>query len=135
MKSIIKEIAIVLLLAIAILITLGVLLYDYIPTQKTTPNVEPYKTPENVMQELQETVAEENKQVVVTYKVDDTDLRVYKKNGSYSPGKKNPFASIATENEQTNETDTNTTGNTTTNTNTVKNPDSTGTFYNNTGAK
>ena len=38
-KSIIKEIIIVLLLLIAIILALGVLFYEYIPSNKTVPSV------------------------------------------------------------------------------------------------
>ena len=45
MKSIIKEIFIILLLCIAIALIFGVVFYDYIPNNKVVPStVEAYKT-------------------------------------------------------------------------------------------
>lgn len=37
-KSVIKEIIIVLLLCLAIILVLGILLYEYVPITKTIPN-------------------------------------------------------------------------------------------------
>ena len=43
-KSIIKELIIVLLLCLAIIIVLGILLYEYVPMAKTLPNQVSYTT-------------------------------------------------------------------------------------------
>ena len=53
-KSIIKEAFIMLLLCIAILLILGILFYDYIPTNKVIPEKEAYSTPNNVKEEINE---------------------------------------------------------------------------------
>ena len=66
-KNIIKEIIIVLLLAIAIILILGVLLYEYVPANKIIPEKVSYTTPENVKQELQIDPSVDDTQVVVTY--------------------------------------------------------------------
>ena len=47
-KSIIKELIIVLLLCLAIILVLGILLYEYVPVSKTIPNEVSYTTPEEV---------------------------------------------------------------------------------------
>ena len=47
-KSILKEIIIVLLLCLAIILVLGILLYEYVPMSKTIPNQVAYTTPEEV---------------------------------------------------------------------------------------
>ena len=48
-KSIFKEICIMILLCIAIVLVLGVIFYDSIPTNKVVPNkLSAYTTPENV---------------------------------------------------------------------------------------
>ena len=47
-KSIIKEIIIALLLCVAIILVLGILLYEYVPITKTITNEVSYTTPENV---------------------------------------------------------------------------------------
>ena len=102
-KNIIKEIIIFLLLALAIILILGVLLYEYVPANKIIPEKVSYTTPENVKTELQTDTNIDDTQVVVTYQIDSTDLNNYKKIQEYVPGKKNPFQSVVT--EQTNNTE------------------------------
>lgn len=132
-KSIIKEIIIMLLLCVAILLILGVLFYDYIPSNKVVPSKIAYSTPENIQEEVNEEVIEANK-TKITYEVTDADLNIYKQSNSYVPGKRDPFSMEST---QTNE---NSAGGTTNNeeiieTNTNSDPNSTGTFFNDTGKK
>ena len=97
LKSVIKEIFIILLLSIAILLILGILFYDYIPINKVVPEKEAYTTPEEVKNEIDEEIAESEK-IEVTYEVTDSDLNVYEQTGSYSEGKANPFALETTDN-------------------------------------
>lgn len=94
-KNIIKEIIIMLLLCLAILLILGILLYDYVPMNKTIPNPVSYTTPNNVKQELADTTGVDESQIIMTYEVDSTDLNNYKKTQDYKPGKANPFSSYA----------------------------------------
>ena len=72
-KSIIKEIIIMLLLCVAILLILGVLFYDYIPSNKVVPGKIAYSTPENIQEEVNEEVIEANK-TKITYEVTDADF-------------------------------------------------------------
>lgn len=131
-KSIIKEIIIMLLLCVAILLILGVLFYDYIPSNKVVPGKIAYSTPENIQEEVNEEVIEANK-TKITYEVTDADLNIYKQSNSYVPGKRDPFSMESTQ------TTGNSTGGTTNNneeiveTNTNSDPNSTGTFFNETG--
>ena len=147
-KSVLKEIIITLLLCIAILLILSILFYDYNPLNKIVPNKIAYSTPEEIKNEIEQNDVKDilDGGVNIVYSIDSLDLNIYKKSNSYVPGKANPFAEIPEEvvedetgngqatvkNEQTvvkNEQSSGTT------TNTNKNPDSTGTFLNNTGAK
>ena len=81
--------------------------------------------------------------IEVSYEITGADLSLYKQTHSYKSGKPDPFdASTSVETPNTNggtpTTGTNTnTGTTNTNTNTSTNtdPNSTGTFFNNTGLK
>lgn len=125
-KSVFKEIFIILLLCIAIVLVLGVIFYDYIPTNKAVPNkLSTYVTPEDVKTEIDEQIAEINK-VEVSYEITGTDINLYKQTHSYTPGKVDPFsASTNTENIE------NVQNNGQTNTD----PNSTGTFFNDTGLK
>ena len=133
-KSIIKEIIIMLLLCVAILLILGVLFYDYIPSNKVVPSKIAYSTPENIPAEINEEVIEANN-TKITYEVTDADLNIYKQSNSYVPGKRDPFSM-----EETQPTG-NATGGTSTNneetveTKTNSDPNSTGTFFNDTGKK
>ena len=148
-KSVIKEIFIILLLSIAILLILGILFYDYIPINKVVPEAETYVTPNNVLEELNDEITESEK-IEVTYEVTDADLNIYKQSGSYTEGKANPFA--LEENTSTSvNTDTNNKGNNSGNTNDNTNgsdndntndnnqeaidKNSTGTFFNDEGIK
>ncbi len=129
-KSIIKELIVILLLVLAILLALGVLFYDYIPTNKTVPSVATYATPESVKVELDEQITEEET-VLVTYSITAGDINNYSKTNAYSKGKANPFSTYQEPAPDANDpTNTNSI-----NTNT-QSPSSNGnTFYNNTGTK
>lgn len=140
-KSIIKEILIMLLLCIAIVLILGLLFYDYIPTNKMLPAKEAYVTPNEVKEEINETITELEK-TEISYEITDADLNIYKQSSSYKPGKKDPF-SLA--NETTSSTNSNGTNGSNANDENGKNsdtsgtgktdPNSTGTFFNDTGIK
>ncbi len=133
-KSVLKEIIITLLLCIAILLILGIIFYDYNPLSKIVPNKVAYETPEEIKNEIEESEVKDVLEggVNIVYSIDGLDLNIDKKNNSYVPGKVDPFAEISQE-PATNTNGKPTSGNVTTNTN--KNPDSTGTFLNNTGRK
>ena len=51
-KTIIKEIIIMLLLCLAIILVLGVLLYEYVPSNKIIPEEVSYTTPQDIQEEL-----------------------------------------------------------------------------------
>ena len=140
-KSVLKEIVIILLLSIAILLILMVLFYDYIPMSKVIPERAEYVTPNEVQEELAEEITENNT-VPITYTITDADLNIYKQSGATVEGKSNPFALEDT----TSTTENNTNGGTTINTNTQGNTNenkentnvdrnSTGTFFNDEGIK
>ena len=118
-KSIIKELIIVLLLCFAIILVLGILLYEYVPVSKTIPNEVSYTTPEEVKEELLTSSDVDENQIVMTYEIDSTDLNNYKKIQNYKPGKANPFSSYETQASGSNAGSSQTSGqNTTSNTNT-----------------
>lgn len=142
-KSIFKELIIILLLVLAILLVLGIFLYDYIPTNKIVPKIEQYQIPNNIQEELNESandLEEESTQIV--YEIDGTDLKNYEKTKDYEKGKLNPFEQGTTEpttngTNSTNEVkDNNNTNieNSSTNT-TTNNSNSVGNYLPNTGTK
>ena len=151
-KTIIRETIIILLLCLAIILVLGVVLYNYVPSNKIVPQEVSYTQTEEVKKAIQESADAENSQIILTYKIDETDLDNYEKQGDYSSGKANPFSSYqqeqvntkTDENNQTagNQTTTNSstssntngnsaTGNNTTKTNTTENK----TLFPDTGTK
>ncbi len=90
-KNIVKELIIILLLCLAIILLLGILLYEYVPMNKTVPNTEAYTTPSNVKAELKEEDA--NGDLIQTYEINNSDLDDYKRIQNYKPGKADPFSS------------------------------------------
>lgn len=129
-KTIIKELIIVLLLCLAIILVLGILLYEYVPIAKTIPNLVSYSTPQDVKQELLSSETVDENKIIMTYEVDYTDLNNYKKIQDYKPGKANPFSSY--EKSITNEESEQTTTSETPGTENTKSTESTGNT-NNTG--
>ena len=123
MKSVLKEIIIILLLCCAICLILGVLFYDYIPTNKVVPStVEAYATSNTIKEEINQEITEFQKQTVVM-EITDTDLKVHKQENSYDSGKLNPFAKSSTNT-------TNTINNNTVSVDNTQNPDSKDYFFN-----
>lgn len=108
-KSIIKEILIIMLLVIAILLILGILFYDYVPTTEKIPTaVVEYKLPADMQEELNETLkSTETQNLVQTYSVNGEDLHDYEESNDYEKGKPNPFAATVTNEEITNNTSNN----------------------------
>lgn len=134
-KSILKELIIVLMLLVAIILVLGVFLYDYIPTNKIVPKIEKYEVPNTIKEELQTEVNEtENNQTQIVYEIDGTDLKNYEKSKDYEKGKVNPFSQDTTENNTVNTT-TNTNTNTSNNTTSTNTSNSVGNYLPNTGTK
>ena len=129
-KNIIKEIIIILLLALAIILVLGVLLYEYVPANKIIPEKVSYTTPEEVKKELETDISESNEELYVDYHIDSTQIKNYQKINEYVPGRKNPFGSLEENTENTttgdnNQNSSNASNSTTNTTNTNKN-DNTG---------
>lgn len=147
-KKVIKELIISLLLCLAIILLLGILLYEYVPMTKTIPNPVSYTTPENVKQELANSEIVDEEQIILTYEVDSNDLNNYKRIQDYKPGKANPFSSYETTatnttqgnsatGENGNNTNNATTSNGTSQNNTTTNESNTsgGKFFQNKGTK
>ncbi|MDO4392263.1 MAG: hypothetical protein Q4C11_04100 [Clostridium sp.] len=125
MKSVLKEIIIILLLCCAICLILGVVFYDYIPTNKVIPStVEPYTTSNTIKEEINQEITEFQKQTIVM-EITDSDLKIHKQERSYDSGKINPFAKSSSGTTNTENGGGNTTGNTN------QNPDSKDYFFNN----
>ena len=98
-KSVIKEVFIILLLIVAILLILGILFYQYMPTTKNVPSkVAEYTLPEEMEQELEETIeASETQNIVRTYRVEADELERAERADEYEKGKPNPFSMISSD--------------------------------------
>lgn len=131
-KKIIRELIIMLLLCLAVILLLGVVLYAYVPGNKTMPEKVSYVVPAEIKKELESESVTQNSQVILTYEIDSNDLTNYQRIKDYNPGKPNPFSSFEKEEDQaqtttsansttTNSgtTTTNTTGNNNSNSNTT----------------
>lgn len=93
MKTIVKEVIIVLLIILAILLVLGIFFYDYIPMNKVVPKIEQYEPPKNVKEELEENIDEKEDQMApIVREINNSDLNLYEKTKDYQKGKVNPFA-------------------------------------------
>ena len=134
-KKIIKELIILLLISLAILLILGIVLYDYLPNNKLIPEVKVYEKSAEMQETLLNAKAEEGTKVVLTYEITNTDLNMYQKTKEYVAGKSNPFEEykeeVSTENKDgntsTNGNSTNNgTGNTTSNNNSSTNKETGG---------
>ena len=107
-KGFIKELIIALLLCLAIILVLGILLYNYNPSSKTLPDKVAYTTPEKIKEELNNLDGVDESKVVMTYEIDSTDLNNYRRVRSYVPGKSNPFSSYKNETTRGQDTKTST---------------------------
>lgn len=128
-KTIIKETFIMILLCVAIILILGILFYDYIPSNKVVPVKEAYETPNDVKEEVNEQITEIEK-TEISYEVTEKDLKLYKQTSSYKPGKPDPFADLTNETTNTNVNNENNNTNTVGNTDKNGTTNSTNTFFN-----
>lgn len=99
-KNIIKEIIIMLLLCLAIILILGVILYEYVPSNKILPEEVSYVTPQNIKEELNSSNSVEEDKVILTYEIDESDLANYQRIKDYKPGKVNPFSTCEEKTEE-----------------------------------
>lgn len=115
-KNVIKELIIILLLCLAIILILGILLYEYVPMTKTIPNPVSYTVPEGVEEELNDV----SDQVLLSFdnsseEIDSTELNNYERINNYQPGKADPFSSYeqstSTSGENTTTSNSSTAGN------------------------
>lgn len=90
----IKEIIIMLVIALITMLLLAIVLYQYIPSKKVVPQVTEYHVSESVQDLLEDDIDNRSKEdkVILTYEVTSSDLKNYQKTNDYVPGKSNPFA-------------------------------------------
>ena len=100
-KNIVRETTIIMLIILAIILTLCVVLYDYVPTDVQVPETKIYTTSADIQEELSTDISMETPNVVLTYEISGTDLTNFEKIKEYEPGKVNPFSSYEVQNSDT----------------------------------
>lgn len=128
-KSIIKEIFIMLLLCAAVVLILAVVFYEYNPINKEIPTTLKYEMPSelaNVKEELNKELITKEEQIIKTYEITESELKLYTK-VNYDKGKADPFAKYSETPSGNVITGGSTSGNTNTN--------STGSFFENGSTK
>ncbi len=101
MAKAIKEIILALLVCLVGILLFAVILYKFLPSRKVVAEVVTYSTSAEVKELLADTVDEEEDQVVLKYEVTNKDLSNYESSNDYVPGKVNPFAEVADDEEKT----------------------------------
>ena len=91
MPKFIKEIIIILLIILVSMLIFAVLLYDYIPNRIQSKETITYTATDSVKSMLQDSVAKDTENIILTYEVTGSDLTNYEKAKEYVPGKQNPF--------------------------------------------
>ena len=91
MSEIIKEIIIMLLVALAGMLLFAVIFYEYIPNRKVVPEVSQYSAPEKIKELMADDIDTRNEQIIKTFEVTSSDLSNYKVTNDYVAGKSNPF--------------------------------------------
>lgn len=134
-KKIIKEIAILILLIVAIGLALVIFFYDYNPISVTIPKqVEAYALEEDIEEELEETLqVQQTQELVKTYIVDESDLYAYESSNDYDKGNPNPFAKYSTGSSNSTDNSSNSNSNTSGGNSTTDNNGDSGEFLNTIG--
>ena len=89
---IIKDLIISILIVICMVVSFSVIFYDQISLSKVIPQSEDYLLSEEMKKGIEDSISEEEKEVVTKYYIDAADLKKYEKTKEYNKGKKNPFA-------------------------------------------
>ena len=91
MTKIIKEMIIMLLVALACMLLFAVIFYEYIPNRKVVPEVLQYSASEKIKELKADNIDQRNEQVIKTFEVTSSDLSNYKVTNDYVAGKSDPF--------------------------------------------
>lgn len=101
--KVVKEFIILLLVCLITMLLLAVIFYNYLPARKIIPEVATYKASDTVTELLADNIDNTDNDVLLTYEggeyeVTKSDLKNYESVKKYVPGKSNPFAKVATDN-------------------------------------
>lgn len=91
--KIFREIMLTILPSLAmILLIVGIVLYNFNPTTASLPEVPVYTTSSEVSAEINTSGIEDEKEIIQTYSVTQSQLDTYEQASSYIPGKAHPFS-------------------------------------------
>lgn len=95
--KIFREIILTIIPSLAvILIVVGLVNYTYKPSEAEIPATPVYEQNQDVKAVINQTELIEEKEIVQTYSVSQTQLNNYEQANSYIPGKINPFSTYET---------------------------------------
>lgn len=109
MKSFFKNVFLIIALSLAILMIIGICLYDFIPTNSTFAEANTYETNAKTLKVLAEITNDENLNedgesgnnvVLKEYSVTEADLATYIAKKDYQKGKTDPFSGVGSTNDQ-----------------------------------
>ena len=95
-KNVFKEVIIALLLCLVIMLVFALVLYQFVPNNKTLPPQVSYITPKEVSEELVSNSGVDEDEIIMTYEVNTDDINNYERTNDYNPGKANPFQVLST---------------------------------------
>ncbi len=87
-KSVVREILMIILLTLVIVITLKIVIYDFIPNKKKLPQVTTYIADGIILKTLNEIESneEKNESILKSYTIEESDLKGYVlENGKLDP--------------------------------------------------
>ena len=97
-KTIVRELFIIVLLTIVIIITLRIVLFDFIPSKNSLPKPIEYSTDFSVEEVLDEIRLEQNNEeiskkesILKSYTIEESDLKNYVSKRNFGSGKTDPF--------------------------------------------
>lgn len=111
-KTIVQEIFILTLLTMVIIFVMGILFYDYIPTNRSVPTAIEYVPDSKVKEALKSVKYEsfsendsstENNSLLKSYSIDASDLKNYAAQKDYEKGKTDPFSDYGVNKDVTEE--------------------------------
>lgn len=109
MSRYLKEGIIILILAILVIVTIVLALYNYAPAHKNISTVKSYERTADVSKTMQEISTTDlsvgsSESIIKSYSISSSDLKNYERNDYYDKGRANPFADVENKEDPANTT-------------------------------
>lgn len=91
-KDLVKDIGISFLIVIAIVLVIMIIFYNKISLARVIPTVEEYELSDAMKEEIEQAESDEDKETIVTYELEASELKQYEKTKEYNKGKAHPFS-------------------------------------------